>query len=70
MDRQQGKKKIVYLGPLKALCQERFNDWVKKFQDLNVKCIELTGDSELSAIQELEKTDIIVTTPGIHYNII
>lgn len=79
-NRPQGRKKIVYLGkfydfydqkndihlagPLKALCQERYDDWTKKFKTLNVKCFELTGDSELNSISELVTTDIIITTPG------
>lgn len=54
---------------MKALCQERFVDWAKKFKSLNVKCFELTGDSELNSIAELEKTDIIITTPGMHLQI-
>jgi replicative superfamily II helicase len=32
------KQKIIYLAPIKALCQERLNDWKTKFAPLGIKC--------------------------------
>jgi ATP-dependent DNA helicase HFM1/MER3 len=63
-DRPQGRRKVVYIGPLKALCQERFRDWSAKFKPHHVKCAEITGDTDMSAAQDLEKADILITTPG------
>jgi ATP-dependent DNA helicase HFM1/MER3 len=61
--RPQGKRKIIYLAPIKALCQERLDDWQKKFGPLGVKCVELTGDSENINSQTLVSADVILTTP-------
>jgi len=57
------KQKIIYLAPIKALCQERLTDWQNKFGPLGVKCVELTGDTENLQYQSLLDTDIIMTTP-------
>jgi len=35
--RPQGKQKIIYLAPIKALCQERLDDWQQKFGPLGIK---------------------------------
>lgn len=60
------KFKVVYMAPLKALCSEKFNEWTRKFEYLNVKCIQLTGDTEHDDENDLnfiEKSNIICTTP-------
>ena len=55
--------KAVYLGPLKALVQERLKDWDKKFvQMLGKKMVELTGEFTPD-ILALKEADIICTTP-------
>lgn len=54
-------RKIVYISPSKALCRERSQDWSSKLQLLFRKCVEITGDSEVS--DNLKDVDLIVTTP-------
>jgi len=54
------------VAPLKALCSEKFNEWSKKFEYLNIKCIELTGDTDHESENDLnfiENSNIICTTP-------
>ncbi|XP_074641292.1 putative ATP-dependent DNA helicase HFM1 [Tubulanus polymorphus] len=55
--------KVVYMAPLKALCSERFEDWRMKFGTLGLKCMELTGDTQLDDLFELQSVNIILTTP-------
>jgi ATP-dependent DNA helicase HFM1/MER3 len=56
---EQGGGTIVYLAPLKALCQERKKDWSERFRRIGLKCAEVTGDSD----QLNEKPDLILATP-------
>ncbi len=52
------------VAPLKALCNEKYNDWSQKFKEFNVKCIELTGDSHIvDDIRNMQNANIICTTP-------
>lgn len=53
----------VYIAPLKALCQERGEDWKAKFQGLGLKVIEVTGDTEESSLRKVAVGHIILTTP-------
>lgn len=55
--------KVVYQAPTKSLCAERFQDWQKKFSILNLRCAELTGDTELGHLRDVQKASIIITTP-------
>ena len=55
--------KAIYMAPTKALCGERFIDWTKKFNPLGIKCMELTGDSEVSELRDIADAHIILTTP-------
>jgi ATP-dependent DNA helicase HFM1/MER3 len=48
---------VIYLAPIKALCHERYSDWSQKFPQL--KCFELTGDSDFVPQQQLLKTNIM-----------
>ncbi|KAF9482801.1 P-loop containing nucleoside triphosphate hydrolase protein [Pholiota conissans] len=57
--------KCVYVAPTKALCSERFQDWVAKFEPMGLKCCELTGDTVVignNAWSEAKNATIIVTT--------
>jgi ATP-dependent DNA helicase HFM1/MER3 len=54
--------KIVYIGPTKALCDERVRDW-QKFTKLGYSCSALTGDSPKSQLGYIQKSNILVTTP-------
>ncbi|XP_035226708.1 probable ATP-dependent DNA helicase HFM1 [Stegodyphus dumicola] len=55
--------KIVYMAPVKSLCNQRFVDWQAKFEPLGAMCIQLTGDTEAEDYFELQKYAIILTTP-------
>ena len=55
------------VAPLKALCTEKFSEWSEKFEkDFNLKCIELTGDTDNDDENDwsyIENANIICTTP-------
>lgn len=60
-------RKIVYLSPSKALCQERYADWSKRLAEIDssIECAMVTGDSSeyYAAIQEVASAHVILTTP-------
>lgn len=55
--------KVVYQAPTKSLCSERFRDWHCKFSILNLKCAELTGDTDHMQLRSVQSSQIIITTP-------
>lgn len=55
--------KVVYQAPTKSLCAERFRDWNSKFSALNLKCAELTGDTDHTQLKSVQSSQIIITTP-------
>ncbi|XP_060089016.1 probable ATP-dependent DNA helicase HFM1 [Heteronotia binoei] len=55
--------KIVYMAPIKALCSQRFEDWKEKFEPIGLVCKELTGDTAMDDLFEIQHTHIILTTP-------
>uniref|UniRef100_A0A8C6YX63 Helicase ATP-binding domain-containing protein n=1 Tax=Nothoprocta perdicaria TaxID=30464 RepID=A0A8C6YX63_NOTPE len=55
--------KIVYMAPIKALCSQRFDDWKEKFGPIGLNCKELTGDTEMDDLFEIQHAHIIITTP-------
>lgn len=56
--------KVIYQAPTKSLCSERFRDWSRKFTTtLGLQCAELTGDTDQSQLQHVQKSHIIITTP-------
>jgi len=55
--------KVIYQAPTKALCSERQSDWSKRFRQLDVNVVELTGDTEVYQLKAISHADIIVTTP-------
>lgn len=54
--------KIVYVAPMKALVAEVVGNLSNRLQDYGVKVKELSGDQTLTR-QQIEETQIIVTTP-------
>ncbi|XP_028784629.1 DExH-box ATP-dependent RNA helicase DExH12 [Neltuma alba] len=54
--------KIVYVAPMKALVAEVVGNLSNRLQDYDVKVRELSGDQTLTR-QQIEETQIIVTTP-------
>ncbi|XP_055979502.1 LOW QUALITY PROTEIN: probable ATP-dependent DNA helicase HFM1 [Sorex fumeus] len=55
--------KIVYMAPIKALCSQRFDDWKEKFGPMGLICKELTGDTVMDDLFEIQHAHIIMTTP-------
>ncbi|XP_018415798.1 PREDICTED: probable ATP-dependent DNA helicase HFM1 [Nanorana parkeri] len=55
--------KIVYMAPIKALCGQRFDNWKEKFEPIGLQCKELTGDTEVDDLFEIQHAHIIMTTP-------
>ncbi|XP_066122618.1 probable ATP-dependent DNA helicase HFM1 [Saccopteryx bilineata] len=55
--------KIVYMAPIKALCSQRFDDWKRKFGPIGLNCKELTGDTLMDDLFEIQHAHIIMTTP-------
>jgi ATP-dependent DNA helicase HFM1/MER3 len=55
--------KIVYQAPTKALCSERCADWQAKFGSLDLQCAELTGDTDVNQMRNVQAANIIITTP-------
>jgi len=55
-------KRVIYLSPLKALTQEKYDDWQKRFEGKEITI--LTGDYVLSEAmkKKLGKSQIIVMT--------
>lgn len=55
--------KIVYMAPTKSLCAERQRDWRAKFAALDMRCAELTGDTEHGQLRSVQSASIVITTP-------
>lgn len=59
-------RKIVYMAPNKALCEERFDDWSKRLESMNlgIQVALITGDGDPGeAFRDLSASHLIVTTP-------
>ena len=62
---RESKKKFIYLTPLKALAQEKIDDWTNTnhhFSDLKLSIC--TGDYQIndSRLKEIQESDIVVLT--------
>nr|XP_022917190.1 probable ATP-dependent DNA helicase HFM1 [Onthophagus taurus] len=55
--------KIIYIAPMKAICEERLVDWHNKFSNFGINCISVTGDSENVDFQSLSRHNLVITTP-------
>lgn len=51
------------VAPIKALCSQCFENWTKLFGPLGLNCRELTGDTEIDDLFEIQDSHIILTTP-------
>lgn len=60
--RRPASVKAVYIAPMRAIVQERLDDWSRRFGSLGLKCMEVTGDSNVS-VSDLREVDIVLTTP-------
>lgn len=45
------------------VCQEKVDDWARRFGAIGITCRELTGDTDTSDLAALNSADIICTTP-------
>ena len=66
--RGEGRTKVVYLAPLKALVAEKKNDWERRFGNMtrfNLRFVLLTGDDdEIERVwREVDRADVILATP-------
>ncbi|KAG8224071.1 hypothetical protein J437_LFUL001148, partial [Ladona fulva] len=58
-----GDFKIVYIAPIKALCSERYQEWIEKFSPFGLRVLEITGDTDSSDYNQLQNFNIVITTP-------
>jgi hypothetical protein len=59
-------RKIVYIAPSKALCEERFEDWSKRMAKtrLGIDVATVTGDGDPGeAFRDIASAQLILTTP-------
>lgn len=59
-------RKIVYLSPSKALCEERYKDWSCRLHSMNlgIETAIITGDGDPSdSFRDLVSAHLILTTP-------
>ena len=70
--RGEGRTKVVYLAPLKALVAEKLNDWERRFGNgtrFNLRFVLLTGDVDAEMTRssefwrEVDRADVILATP-------
>ena len=60
------RRKIVYIAPSKALCEERFADWSKRLSAMNIgiEMAVVTGDGDPSdALHDVATSHFILSTP-------
>jgi ATP-dependent DNA helicase HFM1/MER3 len=60
------RRKIVYIAPSKALCEERFEDWSSRLSQmkLGIEVALITGDGEHSdSFRDAVAAHVILTTP-------
>lgn len=53
---------VVYLAPLKALCDERLKSWSAKFRPVGLRCTMFSSDNACSA-RDISNIDVIIATP-------
>ena len=56
--------KIIYISPLKAICNERFKDWQERLAPvLGLDLCEITGDTDKDETSRMHRSQLIITTP-------
>ena len=58
-------KKILYIAPNKALCEERYDDWTRRLQSIypSIEIALVTGDSDSQSFRQIASSHLILTTP-------
>lgn len=54
---------LISVAPVKALCSEKYQDWVDKFSRLGINCLEVTGDFDNLDFNDIKQYQLILTTP-------
>jgi len=58
------QRKMMYVAPSKALCEERFEDWSARLAPLNLQVATITGDGNPGeAFRDIATAHVIITTP-------
>ncbi|KAF7279927.1 hypothetical protein GWI33_006598 [Rhynchophorus ferrugineus] len=55
--------KVIYISPVKALCQEKLIDWHRKFSEYDMQCIALTSDTDDIDPKSISNYHLIISTP-------
>ena len=58
-----GRKKVCFVAPMKALVAEKAAEWARVFGPLGLAFHQLTADSEALSAAELDRVDVLLTTP-------
>lgn len=58
----------LYLAPLKAIVEEKYQDWQKRFGQYKLNCLALTGDTENEVCEQFRlsnysQVNILLATP-------
>jgi ATP-dependent DNA helicase HFM1/MER3 len=62
--RERGKRKAIYVAPMRSLVQEKAQEWKENFgKNLGLVVNEFTGEHWANGIEAIEASDIILTTP-------
>lgn len=62
--RTKGQRKAIYVAPMKSLVQEKAQEWKERLGNtLGLIVNEFTGEHWSNGVEELERSDIILTTP-------
>jgi pre-mRNA-splicing helicase BRR2 len=56
------KAKCVYIAPLEALVEERYQDWRSRFQALGISVTKLTGETSAD-LKLLQQGQVVLSTP-------
>ena len=60
------RRKMVYISPSKALCEERYEDWTRRLSSMNlgIEVASVTGDGDPGeSFRELAACHLVLTTP-------
>lgn len=57
----ESSQKALYLVPLRALANEKYNEFTQKYQNLNINSLIVIGDQEVSN-NELVNADLLIMT--------
>lgn len=68
MQRNNGKvsnhRKLMYVAPNKALCEQRVEDWSARLAHLQIQVAAITGDGDPGeAFRDIATSHVLVTTP-------